>query len=125
MKIKKYQQIKLIDLTLYIKKKIYNEFNILLYKDFNLTISETNYLFGYREGHLYDLLEKAYEVGGPSEIRKEIDYIRKLLTLIFNKIENNNLYDEFELMYHYTKKYYKSRKQRKVNNELQISFQFK
>ena len=97
-----------------VKNKIYDEFNTKLYKDFNQTITDINYSFGYKEDHLYLILEEAFKVGGPSEMRNEIIYMISLLKLIFNKTKNNYYYDEYDLFYYYSKKYYKPKQRRKI-----------
>ena len=74
---------KLIYLSPTFKEKIYNEFNTMLYKEFNQTISDVNYFFGYKEDHLYYILEEAFEAGGPSEMRSEIDYLIRSKITIF------------------------------------------
>ena len=51
------QKSKIVDLSPYLKKKIYNEFNAMLYKEFNQTVFDINYIFGYEEEHLFEVLE--------------------------------------------------------------------
>jgi hypothetical protein len=119
------QKSKSICLSSTFKKKIYNEFNTMLYREFNQTISDINYFFGYKEDHLYYILDEAFEAGGPSEMRSEIDYLIKFLRLLFNKVKNNNLYDEYDLIYHYTKKYFKPRiRRKKIFDKAQLKLQF-
>ena len=119
------QKSKSICLSLTFKKKIYDEFNTMLYREFNQTISDINYFFGYKEDHLYYILDEAFEAGGPSEMRSEIDYLIKFLRLLFNKVKNNNLYDEYDLIYHYTKKYFKHRiRRKKIFDKAQLKLQF-
>ena len=43
------QKSKSICLSSTFKKKIYNEFNTMLYREFNQTISDINYFFGYKD----------------------------------------------------------------------------
>jgi|TARA_B110000879_G_C10801284_1_gene366676 hypothetical protein len=79
------QKSKIVDLSPYLKKKIYNEFNVTLYKEFNQTIFDINYIFGYEEEHLFEVLEEAFDEGGPIKMRKEIDYTIQSFKLDFNK----------------------------------------
>ena len=89
MKVIKNHQTKPIDFSNIIKKKIYVEFNVLLYKKFNRSISDINYLFCHREDHLQKILEKSYSKYGARGMREEIKYLIDLLKLIFNRIKNN------------------------------------
>ena len=119
------QKSKSICLSSTFKKKIYNEFNTMLYREFNQTISDINYFFGYKEDHLYYILDEAFEAGGPSEMRSEIDYLIKFLRLLFNKVKNNDLYDEYDLIYNYTKKYFKPRiRRKKIYDKTQLKLEF-
>lgn len=116
-----------INLSSRFKQKIYNEFNSILYKEFNQSISDVNYFFGYKENHLYEILDEAFEAGGSVELRNEIDYLIKFLKLLFNKVKNNNNYDEYDLIYHYTKKYFKPRIRRKNTydkTQLELGFNY-
>jgi len=79
------QKSKIVDLSPYLKKKIYNEFNAMLYKEFNQTVFDINYIFGYEEEHLFEVLEEAFDEGGPIKMRKEIDYTIQSFKLDFNK----------------------------------------
>lgn len=79
------QKSKIVDLSPYLKKKIYNEFNVTLYKEFNQTVFDINYIFGYEEEHLFEVLEEAFDEGGPIKMRKEIDYTIQSFKLDFNK----------------------------------------
>tara|TARA_B110000305_G_C18791931_1_gene338671 strand:- start:203 stop:463 length:261 start_codon:yes stop_codon:yes gene_type:complete len=79
------QKSKIVDLSSHLKKKIYNEFNAMLYKEFNQTVFDINYIFGYEEEHLFEVLEEAFDEGGPIKMRKEIDYTIQSFKLDFNK----------------------------------------
>ena len=79
------QKSKIVDLSPYLKKKIYNEFNVTLYKEFNQTVFDINYIFGYEEEHLFEVLEEAFDEGGPIKMRKEIDYTIQSFKFDFNK----------------------------------------
>jgi hypothetical protein len=79
------QKSKIVDLSSHLKKKIYNEFNAMLYKEFNQTVFDINYIFGYEEEHLFEVLEEAFDEGGPIKMRKEIDYTMQSFKLDFNK----------------------------------------
>ena len=65
---------RVIDFSFYQKKKIYNEFHATVYKEFNKSISDINYFFSYDSDHLFEVLEEAYDDGGPIKMRKEVDY---------------------------------------------------
>ena len=108
-----------------VKNKIYNDFNAILYKEFNETLDDINYIFGYKEDHLYLSLEEAFEEGGAREMRNEIEYIIGLLKFFYNKTKSNDYYDEYDLFYYYSKKYYKPRKRRNFfNDERQLNLEF-
>ena len=79
------QKSKIVDLSSHLKKKIYNEFNAMLYKEFNQTVFDINYIFGYEEEHLFEVFEEAFDEGGPIKMRKEIDYTIQSFKLDFNK----------------------------------------
>ena len=64
---------RVIDFSFYQKKKIYNEFHATVYKEFNKSISDINYFFSYDSDHLFEVLEEAYDDGGPIKMRKEVD----------------------------------------------------
>ena len=65
---------RVIDFSIYQKKKIYNEFHAIVYKEFNKSISDINNFFGYDCDHLFEVLEEAYDEGGPIKMREEIGY---------------------------------------------------
>ena len=75
------QETKVVDLSANIKKKIYNEFHAMLYKEFNQTVCDINHIFGYEDEHLFEVLEEAYDKGGPNKMRQEIGYTIKSLKL--------------------------------------------
>ena len=122
MKVIKNHQTKPIDFSNIIKKKIYVEFNVLLYKKFNRSISDINYLFCHREDHLQKILEKSYSKGGTREMREEVKYLLALLGLIFNKIKNNHHFDHYDLFNYYNVKLYKPKSKRKVMDTRQRYF---
>ena len=69
-------------------------------------------------------LEEAFEEGGPSEMRNEIEYIIGLLKFFYKKTKSNDYYDEYDLFYYYSKKYYKPRKRRNFfNDERQLNLE--
>ena len=68
------QKNKIIDFSFYQKKKIYNEFHAIVYKEFNTSISDINDFFRYDNNHLYEVLEEAYDDGGPLKMREEVGY---------------------------------------------------
>ena len=67
-------QNKIINFSFYQKKKIYNDFHAIIYKEFNKSISDINYFFKYDNNHLFEVLEEAYDDGGPIKMREEIGY---------------------------------------------------
>jgi hypothetical protein len=85
----KTEKTNIIDLSLCLKKKIYNEFHTMLYKEFNQSISDINYIFGYQEDHLFEILEEAFDEGGPLKMRQEIDYTIQSFRLDLSKALNN------------------------------------
>jgi len=115
----------ILDFSSVHKEIIYNDFNAILYREFNESLFETNLYFGLREDHFFEILEKAYLENGPYTMRQEFNYIVKLLKLIFHKVENNDLFNYYELFYHYTRKYYKPRKSRQdFQNDKQLYLSF-
>ena len=80
---------KVINFSFYLKKKIYNEFHATVYKEFNKSISDINYFFSYDSDHLFEVLEEAYDNGGPIKMRKEVDYTIQSFRLDLN--QNNNI----------------------------------
>ena len=115
----------ILDFSSVNKDRIYNDFNIIAYREFNESLFEINVFFGLREDHLFEILEKTYREDGPYMMRQEFSYVINLLKLIYNKLQNNDLYEDYELFYHYTRKYYKSRKSRKYfHNDRQLYFSF-
>ena len=79
------QKSKIVDLSPYLKKKIYNEFHAMLYKEFNQTVCDINYIFDYENEHLFEVLEEAFDEGGPIKMRQEIDYTIQSFKLEFSK----------------------------------------
>ena len=81
---------KIIEFSFYLKKKIYNEFQTMLFKEFNMTVSDVNYIYSYERNHLFEVLEEAFdEGGGPHKMRLEIDYTIQYFQLDFSKNINN------------------------------------
>ena len=76
---------KVIDFSFYQKKKIYNEFHESVYKEFNKSISDINYFFSYDSDHLFEVLEEAYDDGGPTKMRKEVNYTLQSFKLELSK----------------------------------------
>ena len=79
------KQRKVIDFSSYQKKKIYNEFHASVYKEFSKSISDINYFFSYDSDHLFEVLEEAYDNGGPIKMRKEVDYTLQSFKLELSK----------------------------------------
>lgn len=107
-----------------IKEKLKNEFNKNLYKRFNMTISDSNSLFGYYDDYLYELIDRVYIRYGPRALREEMKYILDYLDFLFIKLENNSLYDAHVLIYHYFKRSYKHYSRRLVEYKKQLKFLF-
>jgi len=74
---------RIIDFSIYQKKKIYNEFHAIVYKEFNKSISDINNFFGYDSDHLFEILEEVYDEGGPIKMREEIGYTIESFKLEF------------------------------------------
>ena len=79
------KQRKVIDFSSYQKKKIYNEFHASVYKEFNKSIPDINYFFSYDSDHLFEVLEEAYDDGGPTKMRKEVNYTLQSFKLELSK----------------------------------------
>ena len=124
-----------------IKNKILNEFNQDLYRNFDMTLSDANYVFGLYDGHINKVINRVFEKYGPAGLRKEIKYIIHFFDFLYMKLESLNSLTDEELPYPYLKgehfqyvqiiflgKYYKKSYrhyyQRKVVNPSQLSFGF-
>ena len=124
-----------------IKNKILNEFNQDLYRNFDMTLSDANYIFGLYDGHINKVMDRVFEKYGPAGLRKEIKYIIHFFDFLYMKLESLNLLTDEELPYPYLKgehfqyvqiiflgKYYKKSYrhyyQRKAVNPHQLSFGF-
>ena len=115
----------ILDFSSVNKDRIYKDFNVIAYRELYESLSDINLFFGLREDHLFEMLEKAYKEGGPYVMRQEFNYIINLLKLIYYKVESNDFFEYYELFYHYTRKYYKSRKSRKhFHNDRQFYLSF-
>ena len=79
------KQRKVIDFSSYQKKKIYNEFHASVYKEFNKSIQDINCFFSYDSDHLFEVLEEAYDDGGPTKMRKEVNYTLQSFKLELSK----------------------------------------
>ena len=44
-----------------IKNKILNEFNQDLYRNFDMTLSDANYVFGLYDGHINKVMDRVFE----------------------------------------------------------------
>ena len=124
-----------------IKNKILNEFNQDLYRNFDMTLSDANYIFGLYDGHINKVINRVFEKYGPAGLRKEIKYIIHFFDFLYMKLESLNSLTDEELPYPYLKgehfqyvqiiflgKYYKKSYrhyyQRKAINPNQLSFGF-
>ncbi len=124
-----------------IKNKILNEFNQDLYRNFDMTLSDANYVFGLYDGHINKVINRVFEKYGPAGLRKEIKYIIHFFDFLYMKLESLNSLTDEELPYPYLKgehfqyvqiiflgKYYKKSYrhyyQRKAVNPNQLSFGF-
>ena len=85
---------------------------ILLYKKFNRSISDINYLFCHRYYHLQKILEKSYSKYGTRGMREEIKYLIELLGLIFNRIKNNKHFNYYETFNFNNFKFYRPKNKR-------------
>ena len=124
-----------------IKNKILNELNQDLYRHFDMTLFDANYIFGLYDGHINKVMDRVFEKYGPTGLRKEIKYIIHFLEYLYVKLEGLSLLKDEELPYPYLKgehfiyvkiiflgKYYKKSyshyHQRKIINPNQLSFGF-
>ena len=107
-----------------IKNKLIDEFNMDLYRRFNITVSDTNTLIGYYDDYLYELIDRVYIKYGPKALRDEMRYILDYLDFLFKKLQNNSLYDAHILIYHYFKRSYKHFSRRSVEDTQQLKFAF-
>ena len=107
-----------------IKNKLIDEFNMDLYRRFNITVSDTNTLIGYYDDYLYELIDRVYIKYGPKALRDEMRYILDYLDFLFKKLQNNSLYDAHVLIYHYFKRSYKHFSRRSVEDTQQLKFAF-
>ena len=124
-----------------IKNKILNEFNQDLYRNFDMTLSDANYIFGLYDGHINKVLDRVFEKYGPAGLRKEIKYIIHFFDFLYMKLEGLNSLTDEEMPYPYLKgehfqyvqiiflgKYYKKSyrhyDQRQIVNSNQLSFGF-
>ena len=107
-----------------IKDKLIEEFNADLYRNFNMTVSDSNHLFGYYDDYLYELIQYVYSKHGLTALREEMRYILKYLDFLFMKLENNSLYESHILIYHYFKRTYKhyARRSKISCNQLALNF---
>ena len=85
------KQRKVIDFSSYQKKKIYKEFQTILFKEFNMTVSDINNIYGYERNHLFVVLEEAFDESGAHKMRLEIDYTIESFKLDFSKNKNNSI----------------------------------
>ena len=124
-----------------IKNKILNELNQDLYRHFDMTLFDANYIFGLYDGHINKVIDRVFEKYGPAGLRKEIKYIIHFFDFLYVKLESLNSLTDEELPYPYLKgehfqyvqiiflgKYYKKSYrhyyQRKAVNPNQLSFGF-
>ena len=124
-----------------IKNKILNELNQDLYRHFDMTLFDANYIFGLYDGHINKVINRVFEKYGPAGLRKEIKYIIHFFDFLYMKLESLNSLTDEELPYPYLKgehfqyvqiiflgKYYKKSYrhyyQRKAVNPNQLSFGF-
>ena len=124
-----------------IKNKILNVFNQDLYRNFDMTLSDENYIFGIYDGHINKVMDRVFEKYGPAGLRKEIKYIIHFFDFLYVKLESLNSLTDEELPYPYLKgehfhyvqiiflgKYYKKSYrhyyQRQIVNPNQLNFGF-
>ena len=107
-----------------IKENIINDFNINLYRNFNLCLADVDNYFGYYNGYLYNLLNKIYNKHNAIGLRKETSYIIQYLKFLFLKLKQNSNFDTFELVSYYFRVYYRHFTIRKTENPNQLFFNF-
>ena len=49
-----------------------NEFNQDLYRNFDMTLTYANYIYGLYDGHINKVMDRVFERYGPAGLRKEI-----------------------------------------------------
>ena len=124
-----------------IKNKILNEFNQDLYRNFDMTLTDANYIYGLYDGHINKVIDRVFERYGPAGLRKEIKYIIHFFEFLHVKLENLSSLTDEELPYPYLngehflyvkiiflgmyyKRSYRHYYQRKIVNPNQLSFGF-
>ena len=86
-----------------IKNKILNEFNQDLYRNFDMTLSDANYIFGLYDGHINKVMDRVFEKYGSAGLIKEIKYIIHFFDFLYVKLESLNSLTDEELPYPYLK----------------------
>ena len=123
-----------------IKDKIINEFNEDLYRNFNMSLSDADDLYGWGYGYIYKILNRVFKNYGPAGLRRETKYIIQYLDFLLNKLNHILSLEEkqlphyrpdhdhelyklyFSLMYYF--RYYRHYGRRKIDNPNQLSFGF-
>ena len=123
-----------------IKDKIINEFNEDLYRNFNMSLSDADDLYGWGYGYIYKILNRVFKNYGPIGLKRETKYIIQYLDFLLNKLKHilslkgkqlphyrpdhdHELYKlYFSLMYYF--RYYRHYGRRKIDNPNQLSFGF-
>ena len=71
-----------------IKDKIINEFNEDLYRNFNMSLSDADDLYGWGYGYIYKILNRVFKNYGPVGLRRETEYIIQYLDFLLLKLKN-------------------------------------
>lgn len=124
-----------------IKNNILNEFNQDLYRNFDMTITDANYIYGLYDGHINKVIDRVFEKYGPKGLREEIKYIIHFFEFLHVKLESLSSLKDEELPYPYLnrehfvelkiiflgmyyKKSYRHYNQREIQNPNQLNFRF-
>lgn len=129
-----------VSLETKIKHKILDEFNADLYRNFNMTLSDADDLYGWGFGHIYKVINRVFKNYGPQGLRRETKYIIQYLDFLLNKLQitlsisrkelpySNYEYDlefykgYFALMYFL--RYYRHYGYRGISDPNQLKFEF-
>ncbi len=121
-----------------IKKKILKEFNEDLYRNFNMTITDADELYGWGCGYIYKILNRVFKKYGPIGLKKETVYIIQYFDFLFKKLNYVLSLEEKQLPHSnrdidlelykllfsltYYLQYYRHYGRRKIENPNQLCF---
>ena len=70
-----------------IKEKLIKQFNQDLYRNFNMTISDADNIYGLYDGNIYKIINQVFKRHGPHGLRKEMQYIIQFFKFLHLKID--------------------------------------